>query len=449
MDVVLLARIKFAMTAGFHFLFPPLTIGLSWLIVWMMGRYHKTGDEAWGRTVRFWIRMFAITFALGVVTGLTLEFQFGTNWSQYSRFVGDIFGAPLAAEGIFSFFLESSFVGVLLLGWNRVSTRTLYVSAWMVAIGATMSAFWIIVANSWMQTPAGYEIVGDRAVLTDFWAATFNPSTLPRYTHTIAAALVTGAMFVMGVSASFLRKGRNVEFAMRSMKGALVAALLGAILVGGTGHAHAVQVAETQPMKLAAFEGLFETQKGAPAVLFGIPNAETRTVDYAISIPKGLSLLAASDPDAEVKGLNEVDPEDWPPLAMTFFPFHIMVMLGGYFLALPILGLWMLRKGRLAKTKWLLRLMVWSIPLPLLVNELGWIAAEVGRQPWVVYGVMRTSDAATPAQVVSAGQILAVIIAFALVYALLFATWVYLLRRQIQAGPGESEGQSQQAARTI
>ena len=446
MDVVLLARIKFAMTAGFHFLFPPLTIGLSWLIVWMMGRYHKTGDEAWGRTVRFWIRMFAITFALGVVTGLTLEFQFGTNWSQYSRFVGDIFGAPLAAEGIFSFFLESSFVGVLLLGWKRVSTRTLYVSAWMVAIGATMSAFWIIAANSWMQTPTGYEIVDGRAVLTDFWASAFNPSTLPRYTHTVAAALVTGAMFVMGVSASFLRKGRNVEFAMRSMKIALVAALLGAILVGGTGHAHAVQVAETQPVKLAAYEGLFETRKGAPAVLFGIPNEETRTVDYAITIPKGLSMLVAADPDAEVEGLDKTDPKDWPPLAMTFYPFHIMVMLGGYFLVLPLLGLWMLRKGRLAKTKWLLRLMMLSIPLPFIVNELGWIAAEVGRQPWIVYNVRRTSEMVSPASVVPAGQILAVIIAFALVYALLFGAWIYLLRRQIQAGPGEADTQPQQAS---
>ena len=446
MDAVLLARVKFAMTAGFHFLFPPLTIGLAWLIVWMMGRYHRTGDEAWGRTVRFWLRMFAITFAVGVVTGLTLEFQFGTNWSEYSRFVGDIFGAPLAAEGIFAFFLESTFIGVLLLGWGRVSRRTLYISAWMVAVGATLSAFWIIVANSWMQTPAGYEISGGRAVLTDFWAATFNPSTVPRYTHTIAAALVTGAMFVMGVSAGFLRKGRHVEFATRSIKGALVMAMLGALAVGATGHGHAVQVARTQPTKLAAYEGLFETRKGAPALLFGIPDAEERTVHFAVGIPKGLSWLAKMDGDAEVQGLDATDPKDWPPLAMTFYPFHIMVMLGAYFVALPALGLWMLRKGRLLKAKWLLTAMCWSIPLPFIANELGWIAAEVGRQPWIVYGVMRTADAASPASVVPAGHILAVIIAFSVVYVALFAGWVYLLRRQIHAGPGDPATDAQRPA---
>ena len=446
MDAILLARVKFALTAGFHFLFPPLTIGLSWLIVWMMGRYHRTGDEAWGRTVRFWLRLFAITFALGVVTGVTLEFQFGTNWSEYSRFVGDVFGAPLAAEGIFAFFLESTFVGVLLLGWGRVSRRTLYVSAWMVALGATLSAFWIIVANSWMQTPAGYEISGGRAVLTDFWAATFNPSTVPRYTHTIAAALVTGAMFVMGVSAGFLRKGRHVEFATRSIKGALVMAMLGALAVGATGHGHAVQVARTQPTKLAAYEGLFETRKGAPALLFGIPDAEERTVHFAVGIPKGLSWLAKMDGDAEVQGLDATDPKDWPPLAMTFYPFHIMVMLGAYFVALPALGLWMLRKGRLLKAKWLLTAMCWSIPLPFIANELGWIAAEVGRQPWIVYGVMRTADAASPASVVPAGHILAVIIAFSVVYVALFAGWVYLLRRQIHAGPGDPATDAQRPA---
>jgi len=437
-DAVFLARVKFALTAGFHFLFPPLTIGLAWLIVWMMRRYHKTGDEAWGRTARFWLKMFAVTFAVGVVSGLTLEFQFGTNWSEYSRFVGDIFGAPLAAEGVLAFFLESTFVGVLLLGWGRVSRRTLYVSAWMVALGATLSAFWIIVANSWMQTPAGYEIVGGRAVLTDFWAAVFNPSTVPRYTHTMAASLVTGAMFVMGVSAAFLRKGRHVQFATRSMHGALVMALLGSLAVGMTGHGHAVQVARTQPTKLAAYEGLFETQQGAPLVLFGFPDAENRTVHCAVTVPKALSVLAWSDPDAWVLGLDATRREDWPPLAMTFYPFHIMVALGLYFIVLSAVGLWASRKGTLPGRKWLLTAMCWSMPLPFIANELGWIAAEVGRQPWIVYGRMRTADAASPASVVPAGQILAVIIAFSVVYAGLFAAWIYLLRRQVHAGPGEA-----------
>ena len=438
MDAVFLARMKFALTAWFHFLFPPLTIGMSWLIVWMMGRYRKTGDAAWERTVRFWLRIFAISFAVGVVTGLTLEFQFGTNWSQYSRFVGDIFGAPLAAEGIFAFFLESSFIGVLLLGWGRVSRRTLYVSAWMVAIGATLSAFWIIVANSWMQTPAGFKIEGDRAVLTDFAAAVFNPSTLPRYTHSISAALVTGSLFVAGVSAAFLRKGRHVEFATRSIKIGLVGALIGVVGIAGTGHAHAVQVARNQPVKLAAYEGLFETQKGAPLLLFGLPDAENRTVHCAVGIPKALSWLAHMDGEAEVQGLDAVDPKDWPPLLPVFFSFHLMVALGGYFGALALAGLWMLRKGKLHKARRLLTIMVWTIPLPFLANELGWMATEIGRQPWIVYGVKRTSELATPASVVSAGQILAVLIFFIVIYTGLFIAWVYLLRRQIKTGPGEA-----------
>ena len=435
MDAVLLARIKFALTAGFHFLFPPLTIGLAWMIVWMIGRYRKTGDELWGRTARFWLKLFAVTFVVGVVTGLTLEFQFGANWSKYSRFVGDLFGAPLAAEGILAFFLESSFVGVLLLGWGRVSKRTLLVSAWMVAVGATLSAFWIIVANSWMQTPAGYEVTGGRAVLTDFWAAVFNPSTLPRYAHTIAASVLTGSLFMAGISAGFLRKGRHVELAKRSIRGALIAAMLASAASAVTGHLHAVQVAHTQPVKLAAYEGLFETQKGAPALLFGIPDAQKRTVHYAVRIPKALSLLTTFDPDAEIQGLDTVEPTDWPPLKLTFYSFHLMVMLGGYFLLLSAAGLWRLRKGTLPKSKWLLTAMVWSIPLPFIANEVGWMAAEVGRQPWIVQGLLRTSEAASPAAVVPAGQILAVIIAFGVIYTGLFVAWVYLLCRVVRAGP--------------
>jgi len=244
------------MTAGFHFIFPPISIGLAWMLVWMLWRYYKTEDDLYGRMARFWLKIFGVTFAVGVATGITLEFQFGTNWADYSRFVGDIFGAPLAAEGIFAFFLESTFVGVLLFGWKRISKKALWFASLMVAVGATLSAFWIIVANSWMQTPAGYEIVNGRAELVDFFAAVFNPSTIPRYLHTVNAALITGAMFVLGISAWFLLKGKDIEFAKKSLRAALWVTLLTGAAQIPLGHYHAVQVANTQPEKLAAIEGL-------------------------------------------------------------------------------------------------------------------------------------------------------------------------------------------------
>ncbi|MDP6543594.1 MAG: cytochrome ubiquinol oxidase subunit I [Phycisphaerae bacterium] len=434
MDVVLLSRIKFAMTAGFHFIFPPITIGLSWMLVWMFARYRKTGDELYGRMARFWLKIFGITFAVGVATGITLEFQFGTNWADYSRFVGDIFGAPLAAEGIFAFFLESTFVGVLLFGWKRLSKKAMWFASLMVAVGATMSAFWIIVANSWMQTPAGYEIVNGRAQLNDFFAAVFNPSTIPRYLHTVNAAWITGGMFVLGISAWFLLKGRELDFAKKSLKAALWISLLAGVAQIPLGHYHAVQVAETQPEKLAAFEGLYETQTNAPLILFGIPDDETETVEYAVEIPGALSLLAFGDTNAEVKGLKDFPKDERPPIAMTFYSFHLMVLLGHWFILLPLIGLLLSRKGKVVKSRWFLRAALWSIPLPVIANELGWIAAEVGRQPWIVYRVLRTADASS-AVVVTSGEVLFDMILLSVIYIGIFGAWLFVLKRLMNKGP--------------
>jgi len=433
MDPVLLARIQFAVTVGFHFIFPPLTIGMGWLIFYFMNRYRKTKDEFIKGIARFWIKIFALTFAVGVATGIVLEFQFGTNWAAYSRFVGDIFGAPLAAEGIFAFFLESTFVGVLIWGWKRFSARTLWFASLMVAVGATLSAFWIIVANSWMQTPTGYEVVGGRAELTDFWAAVFNPSTLPRYLHTVVACLITGAFFMMGISAWYLIKQKHVEFAKRSLKVSLVAGFIAALLQLPLGHYHAVQVAQTQPEKLAAFEGLFETQKEAPLLIFGIPDAEERTVHAAVKIPGLLSFLVGFDTQTEVKGLNDFPQDEWPPLGLTFYSFHLMFILGLYFIGLTALGLFLLWRKKLFDNKLFATLAFFSIPLPLVANELGWIAAEVGRQPWIVYRLLRTSEAISVT--VPAGQILASLIMFSAIYLLLGALWVFLLRREVKKGP--------------
>lgn len=426
MDTILLSRIQFALTSGFHFIFPPITIGLSWIIVFLMTKFKNSDDPLTESIARFWVKIFTVTFAVGVATGIVLEFQFGTNWAAFSRFVGDIFGAPLAAEGIFSFFLESTFIAVLIFGFGKLSKRTLWLSSILLAFGTTLSAFWIIVANSWMQTPAGYHIVGARAELTDFWAAVFNASTLPRYLHTICASLITGAFFMIAISAKFLLKDKHVEFAKRSLKIALVTAFISSVAQGGLGHYHAVQVALTQPEKLATFEGLYETQKRAPAIVFGIPDEKNDTIRSAVRIPGLLSLLISGNIETEVKGMNEFPKDLRPPLALTFTTFHLMVVLGMYFIGFSLLGFFW--RGKL-----FLKLAVLSVPLPFIANELGWISAEVGRQPWAVYHVIKTSDAVS--LVVPSASIIFSIIAFTLIYALLFFSWIFILKRQIDKGP--------------
>ncbi|MEG6617543.1 cytochrome ubiquinol oxidase subunit I [Peptococcaceae bacterium 1198_IL3148] len=436
LDVVLLSRIQFAMTVGFHFLFPPLTIGMAWIIVIMQTLYLRTNHDLYQKMSYFWIKLFAISFVVGVASGIVMEFQFGTNWSEYSRFVGDIFGAPLAAEGILAFFLESAFIGVLIWGKERVSKKFYWFSSLMVALGSTLSAFWIIVANSWMQTPAGFHINNGRAELTDFWAAVFNPSTVPRYLHTVDAALITGAFFIMGISAYYLFKKRHLDLAKKSLKIALIVALVASLMQGVLGHSHAVQVAHTQPEKLAAFEGIFETETEAPLLIFGIPDGEERTVHFAVGIPKLLSWIAFGDTSAEVKGLNDYPKEEWPPLGITFISFHLMVGLGVLFIGTTLLGAYLLRRGTIYQNPLYLKLLMFCIPLPFIANELGWIAAEVGRQPWIVYRLMKTVEGAS--FTVPAAQVLLSIIVFIAIYAVLFSVWIFLLKRKIAEGPTES-----------
>jgi cytochrome d ubiquinol oxidase subunit I len=438
MDPVLLARIQFALTVGFHFIFPPLTIGLAWLLFAFLTKYKNTGEDFYRRVARFWLKLFVVSFAVGVATGITMEFQFGTNWSEYSRFVGDIFGAPLAAEGIFAFFLESVFIGVLIFGWKRFSVKTMWFASLMVAVGSTLSAFWIIVANSWQQTPPpeSFHIVNGRAELTDFWLAVFNPSTLPRYFHTVDGALITGAFFMMGISAWYVLKGRHTEFAQYSLKVSLIVGLIAAMMQLPLGHWHAVQVAQTQPEKLAAVEGLFETQARAPILLFGVPDEAGGRMIAEVKVPGLLSLLAHMDINAEVQGLNGFPRDEWPPLALTFYPFHLMVLLGLYFIGLTLLGVFLWWRGLLFKYKFFLWLALLSIPLPFIVNELGWITAEVGRQPWVVYHVLRTADAVSIS--VPAYQVLLTLVLFVVIYAFLFWAWLYLIRKLVGAGPEEA-----------
>jgi cytochrome d ubiquinol oxidase subunit I len=336
-------------------------------------------------------------------------------------------------EGLAAFMLESTFLGVLVFGWDKVSRRVLWFSSLMVAVGATISAFWIIVANSWQQTPAGYHLVNGRAELADFWAAVFNPSSLERYFHTVDAAVMTGAFFVLGISAWFVLKGRHQRFAEESMRMALMVALVTSIAQVGFGHAHGVQVGRTQPEKLAAFEGLMETQRRAPALVFGIPDPEREIVHWDIGIPGLLSIFVYGNPNAEIKGLKAFPKDERPPVLLIFTTFHTMVGLGAYMILLALFGIHMMRCKTLCDNRIFLRLALWSIPVPFIANELGWVTAEVGRQPWIVYHLVKTQDAASPN--VPAAHILASIIMFVVIYSVLFSLWFFLLRRIMEKGP--------------
>lgn len=434
MDALLLARIQFAFTIGFHFIFPPISIGLAWMLVVVEGLGWRRNDDDYRRAGRLFGKLLAITFAVGVATGIVMEFQFGTNWSTYSKYVGDIFGAPPAAEGIFAFFLESGFMGLYLFGRDRVSPGVHWFSALMVAVGSTLSAFWIIVANSWQQTPAGFVIRNGRAELTDFWAAVFNPSTLPRYFHTVTAALVTGAFVMAGVAAYHLLKDSRSMFARKALKVAVIAGLLFAVAeVFPFGHIHAQQVARTQPAKFAAIEGLYVGQSSAPAVLFALPFEDPPALRAAVEIPGLLSWLAFGDVNAPVQGLDAFPEDERPPLWLTFVSFHNMVVLGLYFIGIMALAAWRLRGGRLFGDRRLLEMLVWSVPLPVVACELGWTAAEVGRQPWIVHKLLRTAESHSPT--VSAGEIYFSLALFGLVYLALGALWLFLMIRQAKAVP--------------
>lgn len=434
MDAVVLARIQFAMTIGFHFLFPPLSIGIAWLLVIIEGIGWRKNDKSYVSLGKFFGKLLALIFAVGVATGIVMEFQFGTNWSVYSKFVGDIFGAPLAAEGVFAFFLESTFLGLYLFGRNKVSKGVHWFSILMVAVGATISAFWIIVANSWQQTPTGFVIQNGRAELTDFWAAVFNPSTIVRFTHTVDAALIAGAFFVIGVSAILILKKKEIELAKKSMKIAVLFGLVAAILeVFPLGHEHGREVAKYQPEKFAALQGLYTSQTGAPLAIFALPFTPPPELKAKIEIPGVLSWLALGDFNARIKGINEFPPDEIPPLALTFISYHNMVALGMYFIFILLIAYYKIRKNTLWDNRFLLKVLAWSIPLPLFACQLGWIAAEVGRQPWIVYKLLKTKDAISVT--VGAGEILFSIILFALIYIVLISMLLFLMKKKINAGP--------------
>jgi cytochrome d ubiquinol oxidase subunit I len=433
-DATWLARIQFGLTAMFHFLFPPITIGLSMLIGVIETMRWRTGKDVYRRMSDFWLKLFAVNFAVGVASGIVLEFEFGTNWAGYSRFVGDIFGAPLAAEGVFAFFLESGFLGLLLFGRNKISSFVRWLAAFMVWFGTTLSAFWIIAANSWMQTPAGYRVASGRAELTSFREAVFNPSTFPRFVHTIASAWACGAFLMAGIAAWYLLNNRPSDVARKSLRLATLVAFAAVILSFITGDRHARQVAHTQQAKFAAMEGIYSTVNGAPLVLFSLPPSQHgKAAGPELMITNLTSYLAFGNFQAPVVGLDQFPKSDWPPVTVTFLSFHNMVVAGNLMLLVAAGGVALLIRGRLFTSRWWLHLMFWSIPLPMVAIQLGWIAAEVGRQPWIVYGLMRTSEGVS--KVVTAPEIAASIVLFSVIYLLLGGTWIYVLRREVLHGP--------------
>ncbi len=446
MDVIWLSRVQFALTIMFHYLFPPLTIGLGVLLVILEGAWLKTRDPGYKSAAKFWTKVFALNFAMGVVTGIVMEFQFGTNWATYSRYVGDVFGSALAAEGIFAFFLESGFLAVLVFGWDRVSPLMHFFSALMVSLGSIFSSIWIVVANSWQQTPTGYHLVEYtiggrtqvRAEITDFWAVVFNPSTVERLVHVWIGAFILGAFFVMSITAYYILRKRHETFARRSFTAALGVALVASLAALVSGHSQAKNVYHTQPAKMAAFEGHFQTAGGVPLYVFGFPDEQTQQVRAGLKIPGMLSFLIHNDAKAEVKGLDGFPKDKWPPVAASFHCYHIMVALGMFFIGITVLAAILWWRGTLFSKKWLMWVFVFAVVGPYIANELGWAAAEIGRQPWIVYGLLRTSDAASPA--VGAAEVLGSIIMFGLIYLILFGIWLYLLNAKIKAGPEEAAG---------
>ncbi len=439
MDAAFLSRLQFAITIGFHYIYPPMSIGLGLLLVIMEGLYLRTGKPLYQRMTRFWVKIFALTFAMGVATGIVMEFEFGTNWARYSRYVGDVFGSALAAEGIFAFFLESGFLAILVFGWDRVGPKIHFLSTLMVSLGSMFSAVWIVVANSWMQTPAGFHIVGEgmqaRAETTDFWGMIFNPSSVDRLIHVLGGSWLAGAFLVISISAYYLLRRRHTEFAESSLRIALIVAFAVSLFQIFTGHRSAVGVSRNQPAKLAAMEAVYTGGPRMPLYLFGWVDEERREVRFGVALPSMLSWLIAFDPAHPVQGFDTIPADRRPPVAIVFESYHLMIAIGAGLLLLPVLGLFFRWRQSLPRRRLLLRLFVLSVLGPQIANQAGWITAEVGRQPWLVYGLLRTPEGLSRG--VGGGAVFFSLMLFTLIYLVLFALFLFLLNEKIRHGPEE------------
>ncbi|MAT43229.1 MAG: cytochrome ubiquinol oxidase subunit I [Anaerolineaceae bacterium] len=440
--VVNLARWQFAATTIYHFFFVPLTLGLSVLVAIMETLYVTSGNEVYKKMTKFWGKLFVINFAMGVVTGIVQEFQFGMNWSEYSRFVGDIFGAPLAIEALLAFFLESIFLGVWLFGWDKLPKKIHALSIWLVALGSNISAFWILVANSFMQSPTGFAEANGRLVMTNFWDLLGNPNVWVQFPHTVLSGFTTGAFFVIGISAYHLLKKNESDFFGRSFRIASLFGALSILLVILVGHSQGQHMVKTQPMKMAAAEALWDSEDPASFSIISIVDQKQQKDLFSIRIPGVLSLLSYNRFSGEVKGINQIQAEYEdlygpgnyvPPITISYWAFRVMVGVGFLMFFIAAFALYhVMRQMDLSKMKFL-KFMPFAILLPYLANSSGWILTEVGRQPWVVYGYLRTADAYSPN--VTSGMVLTSLIGFVLVYAILMGADIYLLRKYAKAGP--------------
>ena len=431
-DSAMLSRIQFAFTISYHIMFPTITIGLSLYMAFMEGMWLKTQNPAYLQQVKFWAKPFAITFGMGVVSGVVLSYEFGTNFSKFSEVVGPVLAPLLAYEVLTAFFLEAGFLGIMLFGWNRVTPKVHFIATCTVAMGTVLSSFWILAANSWMHTPAGYEIIDGVFHVTSWMEVIFNPSFPYRLAHMLLATFLSASLLFAGVNAYYLLKKRHIEFAKIGFSTAMIAIVILAPVQILVGDFHGLNVAHNQPVKLAAMEAVWETEKGAPLVLFAWPDEEAEQNKFEVAIPKVASLLITHDMDGEIPGLNEVDAKDRPPVPVVFFAFRIMLALGGLMLLLGLAGLYTRKTGRLYESKPLLMFSVAMIPAGVIATLAGWYVVEVGRQPWLVQGLVRTVDVISP---LPASMVAFTLGLFVVVYTTLFFTYIYFMRKLILKGP--------------
>lgn len=438
-SALLYDRLQFAVTSTFHYLFPQLTMGLTLLLLYLRTRDLLSHDAHFHHVARFWTGIFALSFAFGVVTGIPLEFQFGTNWAKFSNYAGGIIGQSLAMEGVFAFFLESSFLGILLFGEKRFSRRLQWFAALMLFLGSWLSGYFILATNAWMQHPVAYRVAEDGRLFVDSLSALLtNPWLLWQFAHNMTASVVTGSFVMSAIGAFYLLSGQHVAHAKTCLRTGVVAGTIASILmISPTGHENARQVFEHQPIKGAAFEGLFRSERGADMLLIGQPNTETMTIDNPLIVPSALSLLVYYDLYANVKGLDAFPQQDWPDnIALLYYSYHIMVGLGTILVAVMGLALLWLWRGRLFRANWLLWLLMLSAPFPYIATTAGWMTAEIGRQPWLVYGLLRTADGMSP--LVHSGNALFTLLGFLGLYLFLGLLFLFLFAETIRHGPTEA-----------
>ncbi|HEX2728894.1 MAG TPA: cytochrome ubiquinol oxidase subunit I [Rubrobacteraceae bacterium] len=438
-DAVFISRLQFAFTITYHYLFPQLSMGLALLIVVLKSIYMRNGNEAYNKSARFWGKIFAVTFVMGVITGIPMEFQFGTNWAAFSRYAGDIIAQTLAMEGAFAFFLESAFVGLFLFGERRFGQRVHWFSALMVFIGTWASGYFIIATNAWVQNPVGFERVGDGIELNNYWAVLLNPWMFAQYAHNMGGAVVTGAFVMAGLGAYYLLARQHEEYGRIFLKVGVIAGVIATVwMLFPSGHFSSEQVAEHQPITLAAMEGQFQTEKSAGVVLVGQPDMQNLRIDNPIIIPKALSFLIYQNWNAEVKGLEAYPQKNWPDnIPLLYYSYHVMVGLGTIFIGIMALSALLLWRRRLFEFRPMLWVLMLATPFPFIANTAGWFTAELGRQPWIAYGLLRTADGVSP--LVSSGNVLFTLIGFAGMYLIMGLLYVVLMVREVGHGPESEE----------